>query len=32
VLIEQLENKELHFNHIQSEEDLREQIREVLQS
>ena len=32
VLIEQLENKELHFNHIQSEEDLREQIRELLQS
>ena len=30
VLIEQLENKELHFKHIRSEEDLREQIREVL--
>jgi Arc/MetJ-type ribon-helix-helix transcriptional regulator len=29
-LIEQLENKELHFKHIRSEEDLREQIREVL--
>jgi len=29
-LIEQLENKELHFKHIRSEEDLREQIREVF--
>src|SRR5712691_3061006 len=29
-LIEQLEHKELHFKHIRSEEDLREQIRKVL--
>ena len=32
VLIEQLENKELHFQHIRSEEELREQIREMLHS
>jgi hypothetical protein len=32
VLIDQLENKELHFQYIRSEEDLREHIREVLHS
>ena len=32
VLIEQLANKELHFQHIRSEEDLQERIREMLHS
>ena len=32
VLIEQLANKELHFQHIRSEEDLQEQIRDMLNS
>ena len=32
VLIEQLANKELHFQHIRSEEDLHESIREMLHS
>jgi hypothetical protein len=32
VLIEQLANKELHLQHIRSEEDLQEIIREMLHS
>ena len=32
VLIEQLANKEFHFQHIRSEEDLQERIREMLHS
>ena len=32
VLIEQLANKELHFQHIRSEEDLQERVREMLHS
>jgi hypothetical protein len=32
VLIEQLANKDLHFPHIRSEEDLQERIREMLHS
>lgn len=32
VLIEQLANKELHFQHIRSEEDLQEQIRDMMNS
>lgn len=32
MLIEQLENKEIHCQHIRSEEDLREKIREMLYS
>ena len=32
VLIEQLANKELHLQHIRSEEDLQERIREMLHS
>jgi hypothetical protein len=32
VLIEQLANKEIHFQHIRSEEDLQERIREILHS
>jgi hypothetical protein len=31
-LIEQLENKELRFQHIQSETDLQKQLRELLNS
>jgi len=32
VLIEQLANKELHFQHIRSEEDLQQRTREILHS